>query len=189
MLNGDLSLSTDALSITYKRVPGPYSYELLCDYSNPPDSLSGCMVDLHTPPCTRKTAAGVICHGRYLTIPSIHVVNCHQNYWSVPEEKRCETGEVRLVNGSKLTGRLEICLNGVWGTVCKRQNWSRLHATVVCRQLGFLNDSESERLLKPCFLLCNFSLHLLSTYWSRDRAVWCWSINSAYFNSRCRVFG
>ena len=54
----------------------------------------------------------------------------------VPVEEQCLTGDVRLVNGSKTAGRLEVCFNGVWGTVC-RFGWTVQATTVVCKQLGF----------------------------------------------------
>ena len=48
----------------------------------------------------------------------------------------CNTGDIRLVNGSSpLEGRLEVCINNAWGTVC-RDSFSSDDARVACRQLG-----------------------------------------------------
>ncbi|KAG7484983.1 neurotrypsin isoform X1 [Solea senegalensis] len=48
----------------------------------------------------------------------------------------CKQGSVRLQGGrSKLDGRVEIYLSGVWGSICG-DDWSDKDAAVVCRQLG-----------------------------------------------------
>ena len=59
-------------------------------------------------------------------------------------DPQCNETDVRLVGGqSPHEGGVEICLNGVWGSVCaERYGWQRDHwdireARVVCRQLGY----------------------------------------------------
>ena len=51
----------------------------------------------------------------------------------------CFTSETRLIGGqTEREGRLEVCSNGRWGTVCGGP-WSSSHTKVACRHLGF-ND-------------------------------------------------
>ena len=54
----------------------------------------------------------------------------------------CTDGSIRLVGGTRPhEGRVEVCLNRRWGTVCD-DAWGTVDASVACRQLGFSGHSK-----------------------------------------------
>ncbi|XP_064397348.1 deleted in malignant brain tumors 1 protein-like isoform X2 [Halichondria panicea] len=75
------------------------------------------------------------------------VENAHALYDCIVSEERketvvtincvdCNDGAMRLVGGSTVSeGRLEICHNGQWGTICN-QGWTHRRAAQVCSRLG-----------------------------------------------------
>ena len=64
--------------------------------------------------------------------------------------KGCTEGDVRLLEGSsRLEGRVEICKNNVWGTVC-HTGWTVEDARVVCRQLGYSVVGKLYQVIATC---------------------------------------
>ena len=55
----------------------------------------------------------------------------------------CVDGDIRLVDSSsQLEGRVEMCMNRAWGTVCNN-SFSSSDAEVVCTQLGYKFNGSS----------------------------------------------
>ena len=58
---------------------------------------------------------------------------------SVTSQSSCDIGTLRLADGpTPNQGRVEICVDQNWGTICGlKMNWRSPEANVACRSLGF----------------------------------------------------
>ena len=60
----------------------------------------------------------------------------------VPAE--CDDGDLRLVGGdNEFEGRLEICFDRLWGTVCQ-DSFGSSDAAVACWDLGYMRSSKEK---------------------------------------------
>lgn len=68
----------------------------------------------------------------------------HTSYTSIAKDtsfSNCTTGEIRLVGSNDGNeGRLEVCINSAWGTVCS-DRFDSIDAAVVCEAMGGFRGS------------------------------------------------
>ena len=95
--------------------------------------------------CPRRHDASIICRGKSLYIhASVYTLNSSGINTPMSD---CNDGDIRLEGGqTEYEGRVEMCLNKAWGTVCSNYNfltqsswyWDSRESNVVCRQLGHM---------------------------------------------------
>ena len=50
----------------------------------------------------------------------------------------CEQYAIRLVGGTTVfEGRVELCIDETWNTVCADSAWTNIDANIACRQAGY----------------------------------------------------
>lgn len=69
-------------------------------------------------------------------------------------------GHLRLADGGSNYGRVEIAIDGYWGTVCSN-NFTKAAADVACRELGFTESVQFTRKLvkNPQRIQCCCNFH------------------------------
>ena len=104
-----------------------------CSYQNPSSYLNYWYNDIRAGvQCQMKSQSGMV-----LLIITIYIYHVH--YFT---ESCTNVGALRLSGGNQLNeGRVEICLDGYWGSVCSN-GWDEQDALVTCRQAGYQTLSE-----------------------------------------------
>ena len=117
-----------------------------------------------------------------------HFFCCFDWFYVVPTN--CTNGQIRLRGGSNYReGRVEICFNRIWGTVCDTY-WDYREAQVVCRQLGFPSIGKFIPYLfrQNACKLNLLSGHVLSRFPNKFQELKCWIRSCAAMDSNAKNF-
>ena len=87
--------------------------------------------------CSHNDDAGVECIGMHLHYSFVPIHSKCKWHIISSVTAPCQSGDVRLAGSSDpLRGRVEVCVNETWGTICE-DFWDTNDTSVVCTQLGF----------------------------------------------------
>ena len=97
-------------------------------------------------------------------------------------EQECNDTDIRLVGGSRPNeGRVEYCIEGVWGTVCDDFG-DRNYALVICRQLELPTESKQGQ---DC---CSYVLTFLQLCRCICVSSIIWWMASACLTGECNMY-
>ena len=100
-----------------------------------------------TEPCGYRRNAYIVCQGesrltKEFDLKHIRFVFVCKTADPLTPVGNCVTGEVRLEDGPNVReGRVEICINNAWGTVCNDQ-FGIEDAVVTCTQMKFSDEGK-----------------------------------------------
>ena len=127
-LNAYYGRTTGPIWLDYLRCTGDESSILNCTHYE---------IDSISPYCDHGDDAGVDCPSKWL-IEYVFKFIYYSTLLTVPvTDDNCTNDSLRLMGGlTAWEGRVEVCYNNQWGTVCD-DGWDSRDAGVACRQLGF----------------------------------------------------
>ena len=143
--NSYFGRGTGALLLDYVSCTGHEQFLATCSNNG---------VGITSSSCNHYNDAGVQCPGKIKMSRKwqhigVAIMLCVANHFTtdpVNATTPCTNGDIRLAGGlSSNQGRVEICYNNQWGTVCDN-SFTNIDARVVCRQLGFPALGEQEQI-------------------------------------------
>ena len=168
-------------------------WETLARPTPDPKSLNCRSID-HAPPTVVWVPKVPQTCTNTLTHICIAMVGLKDNYCWCVFLGPCSDGDIRLSGRQNSTeGRVEICFNNQWGTVCD-DFWSNDDGNVVCRQLGFSPTGTHYIIYIThtqicCIFLETCPLTVSYIVCRRSRSLFCllWPCNWPYLAWQCAL--